>query len=154
MLSQEEKNKPKKENVKNNIFNLLLTLCVLIFTNCTNDDTLPPIETLHGTWHLININGGFAGIDDDYNPGTIIWTFNSESLTIDVDNNSSQENIYSGFESGTYLYSIVENNSNDYILINEEEFGNYIISVNELIIDQNEIQDGVGADGFILQFER
>lgn len=140
--------------MKTKILTLLLTLGVMIFTSCNNDDDASPIEPLNGTWNLKNIVGGFAGIDDDYDTGVITWTFNNQNLMLNVENNSSQETIYSGFETGTYSYAIVENNGSEFILINDEEYGKYVIDVNGLVINQNEIQVGVGSDGFILQFER
>jgi hypothetical protein len=110
------------------------------------------MEILNGIWNVKNISGGFAGIDDDYDTGIITWTFNNQILTIE--NNESQGNIYSGFESGTYYYSTNEINGNNYIIINNAEYGGFTLSVNNLTINQNETSSGSGADGFMLQFER
>lgn len=140
--------------MKIRVLTLLLSFGLVFFTSCNNDDDSSQIGTVDGTWNLINISGGFAGIDDAYDPGIITWTFNNQNLTINIENNSTEENLYSGFESGTYSYSIVENNGNEYILINTAEFGNYVLSINNLKINQNEIQSGSGSDGFLLEFER
>jgi hypothetical protein len=131
---------------------LLMILSLGFFTSCNNDDDSNQVETLNGIWNVKNISGGFAGIDDDYDSGVITWTFNNQVLT--VENNESQGNIYSGFESGTYNYSTNEINGNNYILINDDEYGGFTLSINNLIINQNETSSGSGADGFMLQFER
>ncbi len=133
---------------------ILLTFGVFVFTSCNNDDDASPLEPLNGTWNLKNIVGGFAGIDDDYETGMVTWTFYTQNSTLQVENNTNQETIYSGFETGNYSYTSVQNNGNEYILINDEEYGGYLIDVDGLVINQNEIQDGVGSDGFILKFER
>jgi hypothetical protein len=131
---------------------LLIILSLVFFTNCNSDDASNQAETLNGIWNVKNISGGFAGIDDDYEAGLVTWTFNNQVITIE--NNESQGNIYSGFESGTYNYSINEVNGNNYITINNAEYGGYTLSINNLTIDQNQTSSGSGADGFMLQFER
>jgi hypothetical protein len=131
---------------------LLMILSLVFFTSCNNDDDSNQMEILNGIWNVKNISGGFAGIDDDYDTGIITWTFNNQILTIE--NNESQGNIYSGFESGTYYYSTNEINGNNYIIINNAEYGGFTLSVNNLTINQNETSSGSGADGFMLQFER
>jgi hypothetical protein len=82
----------------------------------------------------------------------ITWTFNNQILT--VENNENQWHIFSGFESGTYNYTVSEIDGINYIIINNAEFGSYTLSRNELIIDQNIKKSGTGADRFILQFNR
>ena len=129
-----------------------MILGIVFFTNCNSDDDSNQAETLNGIWNVKNISGGFAGIDDEYDAGIITWTFNNQVITIV--NNESQGNIYSGFESGTYNYSINEVNGNNYITINNAEYGGYALSINNLTIDQNQTSSGSGADGFMLQFER
>jgi hypothetical protein len=130
----------------------LIILSLVFFTNCNSDDGSNQSETLNGIWNVKNISGGFAGIDDDYDAGIVTWTFNNQVITIK--NNESQGNIYSGFESGTYTYSINEVNGNNYITINNAEYGGCTLSINNLTIDQNQSSSGSGADGFMLQFER
>ncbi|OUR94254.1 hypothetical protein A9Q87_00995 [Flavobacteriales bacterium 34_180_T64] len=140
--------------MKIRILTFLLTLGVITFTSCDNDDDSSQIVTFEGTWNLKNISGGFAGIDDEYDSGIITWTFNNQNLMLNVINNSSQESIYSGYESGTYTYSITESNGSEYIVINTEVFGKLILLGNNLTLNQDETPSGSGADGFLLQFER
>jgi len=131
---------------------LLMILSLVNFTSCNNDDNSNQMEILNGIWNVKNISGGFAGINDDYDTGIITWTFNNQILTIE--NNESQGNVYSGLESGTYNYSTNEINGNNYIIINNAEYGGFTLSVNNLTINQNETSSGSGADAFILQFEK
>ncbi len=131
---------------------LLMISGIILFTSCSNDEESTTLESLNGIWNVKNISGGIAGINDDYDDGTITWTFTNQMLT--VENNESQGNLYSGFESGTYNYTVSEINGFQYIFINNVEFGSYALATNSLIIDQNETSSGAGADGFILQLER
>jgi hypothetical protein len=131
---------------------LLIILSLVFFTNCNSNDDSNLAETLNGIWNVKNISGGFAGINDDYDAGIVTWTFINQVITIK--NNESQGNIYSGFKSGTYNYSINEVNGNNYIVINNAEYGGCTLSINNLTIDQNQSSSGSGADGFMLQFER
>ncbi len=140
--------------MKNGILNAVLILLVVLFTSCHRDDDSVQTEDLNGIWNIKNISGGIAGIDDDYENGKIIWTFNSQKLTLNVENNTIQENSYSGFESGTYTYAITESGGNNYILINNDSYGSYILKIDALTIIQNDTPSGTGADGFILQLER
>ena len=131
---------------------LLMILGIVLFTNCNNDDDSTESESIIGTWNVKNISGGIAGIEDEYETGTITWAFNNEILT--VENNDTQGNIYSGFESGTYSYSATEINGINYIIIDNAEYGGYTLSNDDLTINQNETTSGSGADGFILQLEK
>lgn len=131
---------------------LALTLALVFFTSCSNNDDSTPVVTINGLWHVENISGGFAGIDDDYQNGEITWTFTNQTLT--VDNNAPQSALYSGLDTGTYAYSTSEIDGVTYINIDTMEFGGYSLSSTGLIIDQNIISTGSGADGFILTFKR
>jgi hypothetical protein len=133
---------------------LLMILGIVLFTSCNsnNNDDLTESESIIGIWNVKNISGGIAGIEDEYETGIITWVFNDQTLT--VENNESQGNIYSGFESGTYNYSATEINGINYIIIDNAEYGGYILSNNNLIINQNVTTSGSSADRFMLQFER
>jgi hypothetical protein len=61
---------------------LLIILSLVFFTNCNSDDASNQAETLNGIWNAKNINGGLAGIDDDYEAGLVTWTFNNQVIII------------------------------------------------------------------------
>ena len=136
---------------------LILTLFVGIglLASCSKDDTnnIPQEELLKGTWSLKNLSGGFAGLDENYADGIITWTFNSQNQTIIIDNNEPSSKSFT-FDSGTYNYSIIEISGQKYLKIENDEYGGLTIITNNLTIDQNKISSGVGADGFILKFEK
>lgn len=138
--------------MKNGKLCLLILLSLVLCISCSNEDDSTQVETLKGIWKVKNISGGIAGIDDKYEAGIITWTFNNEILT--VENNENQGSIYSGFENGTYNYSTSEINGVRYIMINNTEYGGFTLSINSLLINQNETSSGLGADGFILEFEK
>ena len=141
---------PKTE--KQVVFSINSDITCNTLINCNDAEDENQAENLNGIWSIKNISGGIAGIDDNYETGIITWTFNNQILI--VENNESQGNIYSGFESGTYNYSINEINGNNYIIINNDEYGGYTFSINNLTINQNETSNGSGADGFILRLVR
>jgi hypothetical protein len=99
--------------MKNILLPLLLISALVLTTSCKkdDDDTNQP-ATISGNWNLKNVSGGFAGIDIDYTAGQVIWNFNLETQILTVQNNIitiGPEDIYAGFESGTYDFEIQEN---------------------------------------------
>ncbi len=144
----------KNTVMKSKILTFFIVMSLVLLVSCTNDSNSIQIDTINGSWNLTNISEGLAGIDDDYDTGIIKWIFDSQNLTLTVENNNLSNTIYDGFESGIYMYSILEINGNSYLLIEDIEFGGYTVTQNNLMIDQNEISTGSGADGFVLRFER
>lgn len=140
--------------MKNVIWLFVMLFGLSIFMGCDKKNETPQMETLNGTWNLKNISGGFAGVDDDFETGLVTWTFDEPSSTLTVVNNSSQEFIYSGYETGTYTYTIVEISGHEYMIIEGTEHGKYLIQGNLLTINENELQSGAGADGFVFEFVR
>lgn len=132
---------------------LLILFCVFTLTNCKKDDEdiccAYPI-TLEGSWSLVHIQGGFAGVDDVFENGIVVWYFDTETNTILVENNNIDNTVlYDGLESGTYSYEIVTENETDYLYIESSNFGVLTYSSFQLSIDSN-----IGADGFLMVFER
>jgi len=127
-------------------------LLLILATNCQNsDDTLNHTDILYGSWNLKNISGGITGINNDFESQLIFWSFNSDNSILTVTNNNSDTTINDGLETGTYKYLIQATNGQSFLFINDSEFGNITIFGNELIINQNIITDGNGADGFIMK---
>lgn len=92
---------------------LLIILISLPFcTACNNDDDngLGPDPTgnvgFEGKWYLININGGFAGYNHDFEKGLITWTFNESEKKIVVVNNNPAD-VYDALGMGTYDYEYI-----------------------------------------------
>lgn len=107
---------------------------------------------MSGTWNLKMITGGFGGLEDTYNSGVVVWTFNNQQLT--VQNNAPASFIYSGLTTGVYPYEVQIINNETYLFIANEHFSGVSFLNNELTLDQNSIPDANGADGFVLLFER
>ena len=51
---------------------------ILVVLSCNSDDDVQQNTepTLFGPWSLVNVSGGFAGVNDDFEIGTITWNFN------------------------------------------------------------------------------
>ena len=133
------------------VFGLFSSLVLL--TGCPQDvDILPENNTSEGTWHLRNVSGGFAGIDLDFIPNEVKWTFTEADSTVEVLNNiinMNAQNFHSGPDDGTYSYSVQLINGSEHLLIDGEDKGIMLIENDSLFID-----DGVGADGFMSLFVR
>ena len=130
-------------------------LCAfLALFSCTDDDAntyVPNVSIVH-EWTLTKSTGTIAGITHDFPSGTILWKFMANN-TVTVTNNNTNNNLQSGFPSGTYTYSISNNTTGatceKKITINaNEEFNCLQINDTEMNIDQ-----GV-ADGINYHFER
>jgi hypothetical protein len=139
--------------MKNILLPLLLISTLVLTTSCKkdDDDTNQP-ATISGNWNLKNVSGGFAGIDIDYTAGQVIWNFNLETQILTVQNNIitiGPEDIYAGFESGTYDFEIQENEDTKALLVDGADIGDVI-----LLDDVLQLDEGVAVDGFMKTFER
>jgi hypothetical protein len=133
---------------------MFIFLSLLVITASCSDTNDDINDLLDGEWHVANINGGLAGINDEYIHGTIIWSFDSQTSKLTVTNNNTANTLYDGLESEEYPYSILTKNEVLYLLIDGQEFGGITLSQNELMLNQNELSTGSGADGFILLLEK
>ena len=124
-----------------------------LLVGCSSSDGIEN-NPIAGIWDVQNISGGFAGINDDYPQGTILWSFDAQNSKLTITNNNTTNTLYDGFESGEYAYSILHLDKNLYLQINGQEFGGVVISQNELVINQNITSTGSGADGFVLLLKK
>lgn len=117
------------------------------------DDTVA--DFLHGSWAIQNISGGLAGVDQDFVAGTVSWTFDSGTNMLTVENNHELEDVvYDGLDSGTYEYSILQVETQSFLIIDEVEFAGLDFLTNQMLLDQNKLSAGTGTDGFLLLFNR
>jgi hypothetical protein len=132
--------------------------CLFILTSCSiNDNSTDPIaaETVTQEWHLTQSSGGFIGVDNKYDIGTIIWVFDAEKGTISITNNNTDTTKEDAFSTGTYQYEILDVGKESYIIIGGNEFGKISSATNDKItIDQNQTSKGSAADLYIYDFDR
>jgi hypothetical protein len=69
-------------------------------------------------------------------------------------NNETSESLYDGYPTGTYGYSILEQEEEAYLFIEGQEFANISLSGGKLALDGNIRSEGSGADFFILTLQR
>jgi hypothetical protein len=142
-------------------FKLLIPLfCFFIFTSCSvnRGDDVPTEQNTVIQWNLINVRGGVAGVNHNFELGEIIWVFDDSNGILSIENNNTDDTLEDGFNSGNYTFYYIDDDFlNLYITIGDTEFGSITISENNLyfIINQNETStNGTGADGFIYLFEK
>ncbi|WP_405574871.1 hypothetical protein [Winogradskyella sp. Asnod2-B02-A] len=137
--------------MKNTIY--ILTFTLLMLSCNTDDNSQQNAEpTIGGQWNLVNVTGGLAGVDDDFEVGLIIWDFNEDNLELTVTNNNTANVIYDGLSSGTYDYEVLSTTGETaYLVIHNFGINHEIITLNasQLVLDE-----GVVADGFLLTFNR
>ncbi|WP_417351505.1 hypothetical protein [Flavobacterium alkalisoli] len=139
---------------------LLLLLYIPVAFSCNNDDdnNQPSNQEFTVTWKLINVSGGFGGVDHDFEEGIITWTFNSQNETIVVVNNNPAD-VYDGLGTGEYTYDFVPN---DITTICAESFetqgpGDAETTSNfgcMTITGDNMTLSMAEADGFLLTFKK
>ncbi|GAA4897448.1 hypothetical protein GCM10023311_22820 [Flaviramulus aquimarinus] len=108
-------------------------------------------------WNLINTSGGFAGVNDNFEIGDIIWVFNELTGSLTVINKNTDDMLQDGLDSGNYSYIFSENDSNLFLTVNDSiEFGLLTISedTETFTLNQNVTLAGIAADGFIYTFEK
>ena len=145
--------------MKNSIYSSFLALLVLLsFTACKKD--VAPVQhnnstksTIDGKWSFIRLYGGIAGVNENHAAGEIEWTFNSQNSTLTVNNTGGNSSYYS-LPSGVYGFQEISGSPENYLVINANELGQFVISGNQLLIDENKKSTGEGACGFYLVLER
>ena len=128
---------------------LYILLILIILIGCsTGDDTNNRSVSLQGAWNLVNVTGGFAGVDQDFDKGTIIWNFNESDAMVEITNNNTVTGVYDGFPSGTYTYSINTTVDIDELIVNEVNLGTFTSTSENFSVNQQ------FRDGFEIQFMR
>ena len=127
---------------------------MLVLLGCTNDNTHGNEDVVRGSWSLINVSGGFAGVDDNFEKGKIVWKFDAKGETLVVVNNDDSNLIYNGLPTGTYAYSVLQEKDKLYLFVNDKEVGGILVAETKLVLDQNITTSGNGADGFVLVLEK
>ncbi|WP_166965438.1 hypothetical protein [Yeosuana marina] len=131
------------------LFSVTLNNCSLNSTNDTNTS-----QIIKSSWNLVNISGGFAGVNENFNTGEIVWSFNEDNSILTVTNTNTSGSIEYGPISGTYSFSVTNNGSNLFLFIDSNEFGSFTVTQNQLIIDQSMTTNGSAVDKFIYIFQR
>ncbi len=123
--------------------------------NCSisNSETETPPPNYKNLWHLTNVSGGIAGVNENFELKTIIWSFNDVTQKLTVTNNNSDDVIQDGLDSGVYDYSILNANDSSYLVVNDNELGELTFSQTAMQINGNKMSEGEGADGFIYLFQ-
>jgi hypothetical protein len=134
---------------------VFLTLCLMVVTTGCEDtqgefERKTPEDKFEGTWMMKRVSGGMTGIDEEIPNGTIMWTFNTKSQKVTVQNNTTNNTIPVGLESGTYTYGFMNSNSTieceTTLIIDGADYGCYIFTGNGLRISHDY------ADGYIYDF--
>ena len=134
--------------MKTNFYFLALMLLTL---SCKSDDDLDHNlnPTLIESWSLVNVSGGFAGVDDDFNDGVILWNFSNDPSEITITNTNTTEVVHSGYPSGTYSYEIETTPNDTTVVIENTDLRIISLTTNQLILDE-----GMVSDGFQYTFNR
>ncbi len=143
--------------MKNTI--LLLGIILFTLTNCSTEGNSnnQPSQITITEWNLINVTGGIAGVDHDFEIGDIVWSFNNINALLTVNNNNTEDDLEDSLPTGSYNISFIETNDDLFLRISDQEFGEVIISGTDnedMVIDQNSLSTGQGSDGFVYTFKR
>lgn len=134
----------------------VLAFSLFLLTSCLQDDNNVTAnqETTITQWHLINVTGGFAGVNHNFEMDVIIWTFDNGTLY--VQNNNPDDTLEDGLDTGTYSQSFLEEDEKLFLFIENIDYGLITISEDEQIftLDQNITSTANGADGFIYKFKK
>lgn len=125
---------------------------IILFTlSCNNDDDCPSNNnpTINETWSLINVSGGFAGVDQDFEVGIISWTFDNETQELTI-LNTNTDAVFDGYPSGVYDFEMITTEDSSTIVIDDSiNLDINILTSNQLVLDE-----GIASDGFLYSFIR
>ncbi|MEZ4971579.1 MAG: hypothetical protein R2814_18280 [Flavobacteriaceae bacterium] len=127
---------------------------IFALNGCSTEGTLENNDKLHGTWNLINVSGGFAGVDEGMEKGQIVWKFDTDAGTLAISGINGPNNHYYGLPMGTYTYSLLAGGDQYYLQLNDKEIGEVVVAKSKLFLDQNSTSSGSGADGFVMVLVR
>jgi len=127
---------------------LLILALTSVLLSCSSDDN----DGNDVAFHMTKVSGGFAGVNETFKKGDIIWTLNDGNSTLVIAKNTTKP--YSGLDDGVYSYAIEIIDGKQYFHINQIEFGGLTNGNATMTINENERSGGQGADGFIFEFER
>jgi len=131
---------------------LLVALLSAVAISCDDETTslVNSPQTADGEWHLVQVTGSIAGVNDVFEPATITWTFNEDG-TVDVINTNTNAQLTDFFETGTYNFLIMPNEDApemcpNVMMIENMNFGCQSGNEEELLLTNT------WADGYQLRF--
>ncbi|MDH7445644.1 hypothetical protein [Aquimarina sp. 2201CG14-23] len=124
----------------------LILFSVLLFSCSNDDDNSEP--TLQGQWNLVNVSGGFTGLDEDIAKGVIVWDFNTTTGMVTIMNDITDSSFNTILESGTYTYSVSAPADADLLIVNEVDYGRLNLEQAAFTVQET------FTDGFTFRFER
>ncbi len=130
---------------------LLVFIVSISLVSCSNDDNDPEdnASPITGKWNLVNIVGGFEGINQDFEKGTIQWDFNEATAMVTIINNSDADmGVNSGLASGTYPYVLSAPADREELIVNDSSLGRYTNQGNTFVVQEQ------FRDGFTITFMR
>lgn len=128
----------------------IYTFIIVLFTiSCSNDDDCPTNNdpTIKGTWSLVNISGGFAGVDQDFEAGIITWKFNIQAQELTI-TNTNTDAVFDGYPSGVYDFEIITTEDSFTIVVED----NIDLEVETLTNNQLVLDESIASDGFLYTF--
>ena len=138
--------------MKTKLFGLFFLVTTVLLTGChKKDDDSNETASLNGTWHMINVMGGFIGVDIDYERNIVVWTFNETTQTLTVQNSldpGDPNYSFSGLPTGNYAFAIMDVDGTAVLQIEGADQGVYSVSATTLTVDDRP------ADGYLHTFEK
>ena len=125
-------------------FFLLAPLALLMA--CNNSDDNNTTQSIEGAYRLASVRGGIAGTNDEFNDGSIIWTFENNG-NIHVWNTNTDDSKQDLIETGDYIYTFQPNTVTPQtcataIYIDGVSYGCYDLNGDNLTLSQ------VESDGY------
>lgn len=117
---------------------------MLLFLSCEPEDTndinpfdLPP--TIDGNWVLYNTTGVSNGVNHDFAPNQVRWSFRIFNNRLNVVNNNLSGGVQDGPSTGEYNFELTKQNGEEYLFIQNVEWG-WISELTDstLVLDQRQ----------------
>ncbi len=125
---------------------LVLAFGIFLLQSCSPDESIPIQDNLLlNTWHMQQISGGIAGINEQFDTDELTWTF-LDNDSIEVQNNvhpDSSKYLFCLFDSGTYSYTFTDTSGVQSLVIDQYHFN--ISDLTDTLLD---LDNGAVADGF------
>jgi hypothetical protein len=151
--------------MKIRVLALLLIIGVGLFTNCDDNDDPQQLNTLDGTWKLVQSTSSF-GDNHIFDDILVSYTFDSSNNKLTVVNFAIENTEPGPKPSGRlangieYSYDVLENAEISYLKVESQNSGQMELGSitfdqeDTFILNQTELSSGVENSEFILTFEK
>lgn len=144
-------------------FLIAFLIATVLLNSCCGeremDEIVEETESIwNGTWHLTNVSGGLLVVNQNFEMGEVMWTFDEENNQLTINrtiDDGDPSLVYTLLGSGTYIINVTTDTlMNSSLVIIDEDV---VFNMGQMTFEgENTLifNEFVPVDGFAYRFER